>query len=85
MGFKKRAATTGKVAVPQAVREEIELVFFHEIAHKSDQTPTKFVPDSSRTQAQIGSDSVPIAGSNDKSMITATFTTAVNGVFYPCI
>ena len=56
-GFKKRAGTTSKVAIPQAVREEIELVFLHEIAYKAekykiphslilnlDQTPTKFAP-----------------------------------------
>ena len=29
MGFQKRAGTTGKVAISQAAREEIELVFFH--------------------------------------------------------
>ena len=58
MSFEKRAA-----------REEIELVFFHEIVRKVerykiphslilnlDQTPTNFVPGSSRTQAQICSD-----------------------------
>ena len=75
LGFKKRATTTGKVAIPQSIREEIEFhFFFHEVAHKVekykiphclilnlDQTLTKFVPASSRTQAQIGSDNVPVA------------------------
>ena len=94
MGFRKRTATTGKVAIPKAVREEIEIAFFHEITHKIekynvpnslilnlDQTPTKYVPGSSRTQAQKGSVSVPIAGSNDKRMITATFTITLDGLF----
>ena len=34
MGFEKRAATTDKVAIPHTVREEMELVFFHELPHK---------------------------------------------------
>ena len=55
----------------------------HSLILNLDQTPTKFVPGSSRTQAKIGSDSVPIAGSNDKRMITATFTITMGGVFLP--
>lgn len=82
------------VAIQQAIREEIELVFFHEIAHKVekykiphsltlylDQTLFKFVPGSSRTQSQIGSDGVLIADSNGKRKIIATFTITTNGVF----
>ena len=30
MGFRRRAATTGKVEIPKSVREEIELSLFHE-------------------------------------------------------
>ena len=32
MAFKKAAATTGKVAIPQANGGEIELVFFYEMS-----------------------------------------------------
>ena len=46
-----------------------------------DQTPISFVPGSSCSQAQIGSDSVPIAGSNDKIILTATFPITINGMF----
>ena len=62
--FKKTAAATGKAAVPQAVREDKELIFSHEIAPKVekykilpslilslDQTPIKFIPCSSCSQA----------------------------------
>ena len=96
MGFRKRTATTGKVAFPKAVQKEIEISFFHEIVQKIeihkiplslvlnlDQTPTKFVPGSSCTQARIGSTSVPVAGSSDKRMITATFSITLTGVFLP--
>ena len=37
-----------------------------------EQTRTKFVPGSSRNQVQTYSDSVPIARSNDKTMMTVT-------------
>ena len=84
MGFQKRAGTTGKVAISQAAREEIELVFFHQKVERKrsttffdielDQWPTKSFPHSSHTQAQIDSDIIPFVGSNDKRMITAIFT-----------
>lgn len=38
MDSKKEAATTGKVAIPQAVREEIELVFFMRYLEKLKNT-----------------------------------------------
>ena len=50
-----------------------------------DQTLTKFVPGSSRIQAQIGRDSVQVGSSNDKRMITATFAITMNGVFLPML
>ena len=84
MGFRRRAATTGKVEIPKSVREEIELSFFHvpdSLILNLDQTPTKFVPGSSRTQSRKGTGNVPIAGSNYIRMITATFTITFDGQF----
>lgn len=96
MGFKKRTATTGKVSVPANVLKEMELTYLHNIVQKIerykiphsmvinlDQTPTKFVPGSKRTLAKVGSTSVPVAGANDKRMITATFAVSLSGNFLP--
>ena len=96
MGYKKRAATTGKVEVPDALKEEIGLTFHYDIVSKIRkynippslvinlvQTPSKFVPGNRSTQAAIGSKTVAIAGSTDKRMITLTFCITLKGDFLP--
>ena len=96
MGYKRRSATTGKVSVPNNVLQEVELTYLHSIVHKIeryniphsmvinlDQTPTNFVPGSSHTLAKVGSTNVPVAGANDKRMITATFAVTLSGSFLP--
>ena len=96
MDCRRRAATTGKVEVPDAVKEEVGLSFYYTIVQKVirhnippsltmnlDQTPSKFVPGSKATQAKIGSTTIPIAGSTEKKDITLTFVTALDGAFLP--
>ena len=96
MGFTRRVATTAKVPIPDKTRKEIELVFMHKIVQKVekynipdsliiniDQTPSKYVPVSKSTLAKKGSKKVPIAGSNDKRTITATFSETLDGRFLP--
>ena len=34
MGFKKRAATTGKVIIPEGARKEVELIYLYDIVAK---------------------------------------------------
>ena len=96
MKFTQRVATTAKVPIPEKTREEIELVFMHRIVQKVekysippsliiniDQTPTKYVPVSKSTLAKKGTKYIPIAGSNDKQMITATFSETLDSKFLP--
>ena len=96
MKFTRRVATTAKVPIPEKTRKEIELVFMHRIVQKVekysippsliiniDQTPTKYVPVSKSTLAKKGTKHIPIAGSNDKRMITATFSETLDGKFLP--
>ena len=96
MGFVRRFGTTGKVSIPEALRKELETQYLHDIVRKIeennippslvlnlDQTPSKYVPVSNKTLAPKGAKTVPIKGSNDKRMITATFTITLNGKFLP--
>ena len=96
MGFRRRAATTSKVEVPDAVKEELGLSFYYDIVQKVtrhnilpsltmnlDHTPSKFVPGSKATQAKIGSTTLSIAGATEKKAITLTFVIALNGAFLP--
>ena len=96
MGFVKRFGTTGKVPIPEALRKELETSFLHNIVRKIednnilpslvlnlDQTPSKYVPVSNKTLAMKGAKTVPIKGSNDKRMITLTFTITLDGKFLP--
>ena len=46
-----------------------------------DQTPTKYVPVSKSTLAKKGTKHIPITSSNDKRMITATFSETLDGKF----
>ena len=65
MGFKRRTATTGKLAIPQGARKEAELIYLHEIVSvvekhsipsslvvNLDQTPSKYVQASRHTMAK---------------------------------
>lgn len=96
MGFKKRAATTGKVTIPEGARKEAELVYLHDIVNKIemheipaelvfnlDQTPSKYVQASRYTMEKAGKKSVSIVGSGDKRAITATFVIDLAGNFLP--
>ena len=44
-----------------------------------DQTPGKYVPENNKTMYLKGSKLVPIFGSTDKQMITATFIITLDG------
>ena len=96
MGFKRQAATTGKVAVPPSLLEEIELTYLHSMFHKIekykipssmilnlDQTPLKYAPMSKYTMAKAGAKGIPLAGSDDKRVITGTFAIDLTGTFLP--
>ena len=96
MGYIRRAKTTSKVEIPEAVQKEAELIFQHKIAKivethqipdcmilNLDQTPSKFVSSSNTTLAPRGAKSVSVAGSADKRAITATFTISHDGNFLP--
>ena len=90
MGFKKRAATTGKVIIPDGARKEAELMYLHEthnippqLAFNMDQTPSKYIQSSRYTMEKVGKKSVAIVGSCDKRAITATFIIDFAGSFLP--
>ena len=96
MGYVRRAKTTSKVQIPEAVQKEAELIFqlrtakiveAHQIPNcmilNLDQTPSKFVPSSNTTLAPRGTKSIPVTGSSDKRAITATFTIIHDGDFLP--
>ena len=81
MGFRKRAVTTGKVEVPDAVKKNVGYSFYYDIIQKVtkhniqpsltmnvDQRPSKFVPGSKATQTKLGYTTVPIAGSPRKKV-----------------
>ena len=93
MGFRRRAATAGKVEVPDVMKKEVALSFYYDIVQKLtrqnippslsmklDQTPFKFVPGSKAMQAEIGSTTVPIASSTERKV---SFVIALNGPFLP--
>ena len=96
MGYVRRLATTGKVEISEKLKAEIETAYLYGIVQKInehkipssmvinlDQTPSKFVPGCNKTLAKKGCKSVPIAGSADKRMITATFSITLTGEFLP--
>ena len=75
MGFKKRAATTGKVIIPEGARKEVELIYLYDIVAKietynipyqiafnMDQTPSKYIQRSKYNMEKSASKSVVIAG-----------------------
>ena len=55
----------------------------HSMVINFDHTPTKFPPGSKQSLAKVGSTSVPVAGANDKRVITATFAVTLSGNFLP--
>ena len=96
MGYVRRAKTTSKVQIPEAIQKEAELIFQHKIAKivevhqipncmilNLDQTSSKFVPSSNTTLAPRGTKSIPINGSSGKRAITVTFTISHDGDFLP--
>ena len=96
MGYVRRLATTGKVEILEKLKVEIETVWLYGIVQKInehkilssmiinlDRTPSKFVPGCNKTLAKKGCKLVPIAGSTDKQMITATFSITLTGEFLP--
>ena len=79
MGFTRRMKTTGKIEIPEGVKQEAELLCLHNIVTlveehnipqnlilNLDQTPLKYVPVSHNTTTKKGVKSVAIAVSADK-------------------
>ena len=96
MRFKKRAATSGKIVIPEGARKETELTFLHDIAGKIEQheipsslvlnlnqTPSEHISCSRYTMEAEGAKSVAIYGASDKRTITATFIITLDGLFLP--
>ena len=92
IGFKKRAATTGKggctersrIGLPVRYCKKIETYNIpHQLVFNMDQTPSKHIQSSRYTMEKSGSKSVTIAGSRDKRAITATFIIDLAGNFLP--
>ena len=94
MGYVRRAKTTSKGKIPEAIQKEAELIFQHKIAKSVeahqipncmilnlDQTPSKFVPSSNKILAPRGTKSISVTGSSYKRVITATFTISHAGDF----
>ena len=94
MNYTRRKGTTSKVALPDGIRKENELLFYHQIVEKVerydipdslilnfDQTPSKYVPAASTTLAKRNSKQVCIKGSDDKRSVTANFTITIDGKF----
>ena len=96
MAYVHRLATTGKVEILEKLKAEIETVYLYGIVQKVnehkipssmiinlDQASSKFVPGCNKTLAKKGCKSVPIAGSTDRRMITATFSITLTEEFLP--
>ena len=90
MGYVRRAKTTSKVQIPEAIQKEAELIFQHKIAKSvsklhdfkpGSKTPSKFVPSSNKILAPRGTKSISVTGSSYKRVITATFTISHAGDF----
>ena len=92
----KTLVTTGKVEISEKLKAEMKTVYLFGIVQKInehkiplsmiinlDKKPSKFVPGCNKTLAKKGCKSVPIAGSADKRMITATFSITLTGEFLP--
>ena len=77
-------------------KKELEKSYLHGIVKKIedndisqslvlnlDQTPSKYIPVLNKTMAPKGSKTVPIRGSTEKRIITATFMITLDGHFLP--
>ena len=97
MGFRRRQVTTSKLEIPKGALKEIKLLFHHDNSSKVekfsiphsliinlDQTPTKYIPVRRTTMAKKNTKTVPIKGSSDKHIITATSAIRFNGTFCQC-
>ena len=87
MGFVRRLETTRKVLIPDSLKKELEKSYLHNIIKKIflnlDQTPSKYIPVLNKNMTPKGSKTVPIKGSTEKRIITATFTITLDGHFLP--
>ena len=94
MGFVRRLGATGKVPIPDSLKKELVKSYLHDIVEKIednnippslvlnvDQAPSKYIPVLNKTMVPKGSKTVPIKGSSEKRMITATFTITLDGHF----
>ena len=86
--------TTVKVEIPEGAKQEVELLYLHNIVTlveehnipqnlilNFDQTPLKYVPVSHNTMAKKGVKSVAITGGPGKGSVTGTFVITLNGDF----
>ena len=96
LGFQRRAATAGKMEVPEGARNEaglqhhfriVNIIEKHNIAKflvlNSDQTPSKYVTVCRTIIAPKNSARVGLAGSTDKCNITVTLTVTLDGKILP--
>ena len=96
MDFVRKPRTRGKVPILDSLKKELKKSYLHNIVKKNedndippslvlslDQTPSKYTPVLNKTMALKGSKTVPIKGSTEKRMITATFTITLDGHFLP--
>ena len=96
MDFVRKPRTTGKVPILDSLKKELKKSYLHNIVKKIedndippslvlslDQTPSKYTPVLNKAMALKGSKTVPIKGSTEKRMITATFTITLDGHFLP--
>ena len=96
MDFVRKPRTTGKVPILDSLKKELKKSYLHNIVKKIedndippslvfslDQTPSKYTPVLNKTMALKGSKTVPIKGSTEKRMITATFTITLDDYFLP--
>ena len=92
----KRRGTTAKRKIPELLYEETKFSFQRNISMKIrehnippslvinlDQTPLSYVTNENYTFAELGSNTVPIASSDDKRAITGTFACSAEGHFLP--
>ena len=98
MDFVGRFGTTGKVSIPEALQKSLKLntcmILSKKIGENNiplslvlnlDRTSSKYVPAPNKTLAQKGAKTVSMKGSNDKRMITATFTITLDHKLLPML
>ena len=88
--------TTGKIEIPDGAKKEVQLLYLHDIVSlvddhnipdslilNLDQMKLKYILSANHTLTKKGSNSLGIAGSDDKWCITGTFTVSLKGGFLP--